>query len=524
MDPEVLRYLQMLGMVPDLSEDAPSVGERASAVMRGVAEGATGSWVDEIAGALAQSVNPYARATLGRLIAPEGQEDRYAQAAMQTGYTEVRDAARRQQREAMQRSPGDALAGQVAGSLLGARVMPLPRAAGATESIARGLGAGTAIGAGASEADTVEGVAQDAAIGGAIGGGAGAVGAGLGALVGSVDDAKTGRLLARLRQAGVSRVPQRRQVAGRQGVEGLLDTARDLERAGAFEGGGILPASTDVVASNIDDMAANAGRTLGSVRDTLADTPVDVSRLRSWMGRQLANVPQNSMARPVRKFWRDMLADLDDMEAAGPVTYRQLDELRSTLGAVTGPAMRSPRETIILDAQRSLYGQLADAQSAAAARAGMGDVYETARRQYDIGRRMGRATQQDAVAEASAGLTRLEAGMAGLGAAAGGPVGALTSMAGKRVAQSNRLPIMGALARESVARIGQATAPVTAAATRVGTAEAVSPEPEYTPDDEAALDALIAAPEPPAAPAAPVAGQDYTEDDEAALDALLAGD
>ena len=114
--------------------------------------------------------------------------------------------------------------------------------------------------------------------------------------------------------------------------------------------------------------------------------------------------------------------------------------------------------------------------------------------------------------------------MTGLGAAAGGGAGALASIAGKKIAQSNRLPIVGALAREATARAGDAAAPGAAAAVRVGAAEAASPTPEYTPDDEAALDALLAAPEPEPAPAAPATGQDYTEDDEAALDALLAGD
>lgn len=518
MDPELLRYLQMLGIVPDLSGGGPSAGERAEAGVRGVAEGATGSWVDEISGVLAEALSPEQRAGLGRLMAPEGQEDRYARAAAETGYTEVRDTARRQQREAMQRSPGDALAGQVVGSLAGARAIPLPPAAGVVERIGRGLGGGTLVGAGASEADTVEGIAEDAAVGGGIGGGASAAGAALGGLVGSVDDAVTGRLLARLRQAGVSRVPQRRQVAGRQGVEGLLDTARDLERAGAFEGGGILPASTDVVGANIDDITARAGQQMGTFRDDLAEEVVDVGALRSWMERQLMSTPQNRFTPQVRKFWRNALADLGDMEASGPVTYGQVDELRSSLGAVLGSRGVPTRTEGLLDGPRNaLYGRLADAQESVARRAGQGEAYNTARRNYAIGRGVGRATEQDAVAEASAGLTRLEAGMTGLGAAAGGGAGALASIAGKKIAQSNRLPIVGALARESAARAGDAAAPGVAAAVRVGAAEAASPEPEYTADSEAELDRLLAEP----APAAPVEPED---DAEAALDALLAGD
>lgn len=489
MDPETLRYLQMIGILPRLDGGGPTARQRVEAGLRGVAEGATSGFIDELAGGLTALLSPEQRAGLGRLVAPEGQEDRYARAAAETGYTEVRDAARRQQREGMAASPGDAIAGQLAGGVAASRVLPLPPAAGMSERLARAAGGGTLAGLGMSEAEDVQGMAEDAALGGSIGLAAGGAGEVVRGLVGGVDEAVQGRQLARLRQAGVSRVPQRRQVAGRRGVEELYRTADELERAGVFEGGGILPAATDDVQARIGLMGEDAGQALGAVRSQLSDAPVDVSRLRQWMNRQLITTPQNQYTRPIREFWRGAIADLDDMEAMGPVTYGQLDELRQSLGAMTGPAMRGPRDTVVLNAQRALYGQLADTQSQAVREVSqeIGSTYDTARRRYDIARRMGTATSQDAVAEAGAGLTRLEAGMAGLGAAAGGPGGALTSVVGKKIAQSSRLPVATALGREAMARGVEATGGAARQGARLGAGAVATYEapdqPEYTTPD-----------------------------------------
>lgn len=506
MNEQLLALLRSLGVIPDLD-----------AVGRGVAEGASMGFVDEIAGALAASMTPERRAGLGRLMAPEGQEDRYAEAAARVGYEDVRDTARRQQREGMARAPGDALAGMVVGSLATGRVLPLPPAAGVAERLGRAAGGGTIAGVGMSEADTAQGVAEDAAISGGLGLGLGVAGEGVRRLVGSVDDAVAARRLARLRQAGIRTVPQRRAVAGRGGEEALQRAAADLEDAGVFDTPGILPGSTDEVAERIAQMQDEAGASLGAAREAYRDMPVDIEPLRRWMQRQLLDTPQFSGSRPIRNFWRNQLADLDRLAEDGPVTYGQLDEMRSFLGQRTAPGLRSARETLELQAQRQLYGRLAEEQARAARAFGAGDDYERARRQFALGRTMEDATRADGVAGASAGLSRLEAGMAGVGAAAaGGPVGALTSVAGKRILQSERLPIAAALTREAAARGVQATGGAARSAAAVGagmTARPSAPEPEptidITPDEEA--DAFYDA------PAAEVAAEpiELSPDDEA---------
>ena len=375
MNEQLLALLQSLGIVPDPASPRPTAGQRVEAGGRGVAEGATFGFVDELAGALAASLSPAQRAGLGRLIAPEGQEDRYAEAAARVGYEDVRDTARRHQREGMAASPGDAIAGQVVGSLATGRVLPLPPAAGMAERLGRAAGGGTLAGVGMSEAETPEGIAEDAAISGGLGLGFGVAGEGVRALAGSVDDAVAARRLARLRQAGIRTVPQRRAVAGRGGEAELQRAAADLEEAGVFDTPGILPGSTDEVAERIAAMQERAGASLGATRDAYRDMPVDVEPLRRWMQRQLLDTPQFSGSRPIRNFWRNQLADLDRLAEDGPVTYGQLDEMRSFLGQRTAPGLRSAKETLELQAQRQLYGRLAEEQSRAARAFGAGDSH-----------------------------------------------------------------------------------------------------------------------------------------------------
>lgn len=176
---DVLRFLNIL---PE-----ENFGERLAAFGRGVAEGSTAGFIDEIAGGLAEALPRSARASLGRLMAPEGQEDRYAQAAADTGYTEVRDQARRAQREAAESYPSAFIPGAITGGLATGRLIP-QASAGMTggsrvaTNIGQALGEGVLAGIGGSEAETVEGIAEDAAMGGALGGGIAGGLAGIGGL------------------------------------------------------------------------------------------------------------------------------------------------------------------------------------------------------------------------------------------------------------------------------------------------------------------------------------------------------
>lgn len=186
---QIVGLMRTLGILP-----AEDVAERAVAFGRGAAEGATSGFIDELAGGLTELLSPEQRAGLGRLVAPEGQEDRYARAAAETGYAEVRDAARRQQRAAAESQPSAFIPGAIVGGGAVGRMLP---SAGAglsggsrfAANVGQAAGEGVLAGIGGSEAEDLEGIAQDAAVGGAIGGGIsgalggiGGIGRGLGAV------------------------------------------------------------------------------------------------------------------------------------------------------------------------------------------------------------------------------------------------------------------------------------------------------------------------------------------------------
>jgi len=214
----ILDMLRSLGILAD--EDAPAAMDRATGLVRGVAEGATAGWVDELAGGLAAGMSEEQRRGLGRLMAPEGQEDRYADAAARVTYEDVRDTARGQQARAAEAAPGQFIAGSVGGALGVGRFIPQAGAGMSGGSavgarIAQAAGEGVLAGAGGSQAADMEGIAEDAATGGAIGGGIAGGIAGIGGL---------GRLL-RAAQGGVT---QTADDAAR-----VSDSITELERIGS---------------------------------------------------------------------------------------------------------------------------------------------------------------------------------------------------------------------------------------------------------------------------------------------------
>lgn len=206
---------QIAGRVPEADWR-----ERVRGLLRGIAEGATGGWVDEAAGGLIAALPESTRAGIARLMAPEGQEDAYERAGADVGYRETRDAARAQQDEAAQRAPGQFIAGSLAGGVASGRLLPQAGAglSGGSQTVARiaqAAGEGVLAGAGGSRAEDVGGIATDAAVGGAMGGGIAGGLAGVG---------MTGRAL-RSAQRGLEAVDQ--------DVGRAADLVTDLERVGS---------------------------------------------------------------------------------------------------------------------------------------------------------------------------------------------------------------------------------------------------------------------------------------------------
>lgn len=263
------------------AEPEVSWGERARNFARGVGQGATFNFGDEYTGAVGALIEKFKPANPDLGSRPDA------------AYTQTRDLEREANAHAQEQSKGEYFAGQVAGGVLtpgGGVVKGATKLATAGKTLASMAGAGALSGAGASEADSMEGVAKDAGTGAAIGAVAGPLlhgaAAGAGKVSGAV--AKTaGRLkdkaeIQRLIAAGIDPKDLGTETvsgaAGRlraQGVGGGLKSratiAEEAEAAGAalkakreamikaFEAEGIQPDPARIAAALEAEAKKQAG-------------------------------------------------------------------------------------------------------------------------------------------------------------------------------------------------------------------------------------------------------------------------
>lgn len=319
----IVSLLRSFGYLPDEDVD---VVERAAAFGRGVAEGATGGWVDELVGGLSQAVPPETRAGLARLLAPEGQGDAYARAGAGLGYSDVRDAARRQQGAAAEAEPSAFIPGAVAGGVATGRMLPsagagLSGGSRVAARVAQAAGEGVIAGAGGSRADTVEGIAEDAALGGAIGGG---ISGGL-AVVGGA-----GRAL-RAAQRGVEAVDVDAARAA--------DLVTDVERIGSViedDRIRLKPATLRAIFAEAppDPRALDATRGwFDSLDERIQELALD----------QGALLPQGRQAlRNLRRVLNDQRVRFETSAAAGDFgeAFAAADQAKRSLGSAQGAAGR----------------------------------------------------------------------------------------------------------------------------------------------------------------------------------------
>ncbi len=340
----------------------PIVGrdERPTAGITGAAQGLTLGWADELGGAMR------------------------SQASGRT-YEQERDEIRRSYAGAREQAPTATIMGELAGStpymLIPGAGQTAPARIATQAGI--GMGLGTASGAGYSEADTAEGVAQDAAIGGTVGGvmGAGGQMVSEGARVGLDRAARFAAEADRLRVAslapGTSReindrlmraassraggIPGVASEVRRLGLVGPFSTAEDVlersrrlvERRGAdldsvyraldqiapVESGRMVGAlerqAAEVASDPIDRrFAQRVTQRAEDFAETLPES-IDYSRARSILGRlgdQVSWIDPVSGARApdtiARGSYRALRSELDDIaeEALGrvdPTTYRE---------------------------------------------------------------------------------------------------------------------------------------------------------------------------------------------------------
>jgi hypothetical protein len=174
--------------------------DAVNAGIMGTARGLTGEWSDEIIGAV-QAVPLKAMD-----IAENGLEG-------SAPYNEYRKAIRDERRDLYKKAeteqPTATLGGQVLGSIVQGAAMPLAKGAGIAKTIGTAAATGAVQGAGASEADTVRGVAGDAAISGLMSGGLTGAGSALSKGVGKATDWAVNTKVAKAIKEAAGKAPKK---------------------------------------------------------------------------------------------------------------------------------------------------------------------------------------------------------------------------------------------------------------------------------------------------------------------------
>lgn len=206
--------------------DEPSRPGAGESFLRGVTQGTTLGFGDEIAGALGKWILPNNTVRLGKGAQPS--EDDTAevrvlkqallaqQEATPTNYEMIRSGTRADNAAAREAHPGAMFAGEMLGGLAlpgGAALKGATRGAKVLRSSLLGAGLGSAYGLGGSESETVGGMALDTALGGALGGAGGVVAEGVIAPIAEKSGELLKRALGAVRRRADRGVSKAREIA-----------------------------------------------------------------------------------------------------------------------------------------------------------------------------------------------------------------------------------------------------------------------------------------------------------------------
>ena len=257
----------------------PSQPSSYEAFGRGAVQGATLGFGDE-ASALLEAlqrklpdipttalVRSLAQLSVGRPLGEEiGGEGREVEdKGFADVYQEARNAMRAQNRAAQEAHPYVYGSGQLAGGLLTAPVTPGGSAKGLGQILKQGAAMGSIGGLGASEAETLPGVAEDVAMGAATGAGVAGLGHGL------ATAAK--KLAPALKKFGIEQ--GRRVLGGGQAPLALSKPVSDAAVRQAMKSGAMPPGATvQEVAKNLAQQRQTVGRQLGNVLQELEQAGV----------------------------------------------------------------------------------------------------------------------------------------------------------------------------------------------------------------------------------------------------------
>jgi hypothetical protein len=287
---------------------APETPGSISSALRGVKQGLTFDFGDEIAGALEAAFTSKT-------------------------YKQARDEARAKDRAARESSPLAFGLGQILGA---GATMAIPGAGaarlgtGVAGAAARGAGAGIVAGAGASEAEGIEGVVKDAAKGGLVGGATGAALGGLSRILGGP-------------KGIVGGAPERadKQLLTGVGMGATPKVYKELNKKGASVVEELRASGLDKVARDPEALAAGAEETLKKVGgrlgeiykavDAASPTLPKIDVLRA-LKRVQSSYAGNPATRPIARQIKSLADDADEAWKGKFVPAEKVHEFVSSLG------------------------------------------------------------------------------------------------------------------------------------------------------------------------------------------------
>jgi hypothetical protein len=328
-----------LGHAPKAHE-GPGAGE---ALFRGAVQGTTMGFGDELAAGLAavpmQLYRKYLGAT-GVHLTPQALAEAHAAGiadpkqddpGLLDEYRGMRDQERAKNAAAADAHSGMYLAGNVAGGLLTAPLMPGGAAKGLGGAVAQGVGMGAANGLGSSNADLtrgdVGGAAVDTALGGGMGGVAGAGGYGAGKLLAKVPGA--------LQSIGISQ--------GRRAITGganTLSTKADLPDAAvkeALDMGLVKPGDNVKRIAERLQLARKAlgqkyGETVGDLVDAGVEGPAPGALREQWVNKA-GDLEANTLGSNVPEMYKGLAEEIAKKPTleSGNLDLRQAERMKQAL-------------------------------------------------------------------------------------------------------------------------------------------------------------------------------------------------
>jgi hypothetical protein len=401
---------------PAKPESKTSLMGYLDAASRGLRRGATLGWGDEF-----EAAGDWIDSKLG--FSPPRATGPGLDAPVASSFQDFHKLVQEREQKAQQDAPTTYAAGQGAGSAFPA-LLPVGQVAqGATipAKIAAGVGSGGMYGgiaaAGESEADTVEGRADDAVEGAMWGAGAGGAVPAVGGAVG-----RTGqRMIERGKSMQKSADPIRVHAAGgdtralrqvadkRGGIEGFAESIREYGIKNADDVARVKKEGL----SQIDDVAREV---------TGSGVKVDGNQVAQRIDALIEEQARGPSGQRIR---RALQSEADAFREVGQMDFEELLRERRALGKTLKPGSENPLAT----QKDRLYGILSEELDRAAdfMQEGTAAQWRAANRKYEVARTLEQAIKRTDTRQATnrrISLTDYLGGIGGVaGMAAGGPAG-----------------------------------------------------------------------------------------------------